>query len=115
MSRTAPEIVLQPSDRATLERLARSHNTPQGLANRARIVLAAADGLSNQQIGERLHVSSVTVGKWRASYYHWGISGLRDSKRMGRPSKRDLEIEKKLRLLLRQRPWNGKRRWTVRL
>src|SRR5258708_11605841 len=66
MSRTALEIMLDPSDRAALERLARSPYTPQGLANRARIVLAAAEGLSNQQIAERLHVSSVTVGKWRA-------------------------------------------------
>src|SRR6266850_1801545 len=109
MSRTALEIMLDPSDRAALERLERSPSTPQGLANRARIVLAATEGLSNQQIAERLHVSAVTVGKWRASYYHWGISGLQGSKRMGRPSKRDLEIEKKLRLLLRQRPWNEKR------
>jgi hypothetical protein len=34
---------------------------------------------------------------------------------MGRPSKRDLEIEQKRRLLLCRPPWNGKRRWTVRV
>jgi len=115
MSRTAPEIVLEPSGRAALERLARSPSTPQGLANRARIILAAVEGLSNEQIAERLHVSNVTVGKWRASYNCWGISGLSDSKRTGRPSKRDLDIEQSLRYLLRQRPLDGKRRWTVRV
>ena len=115
MSRNAPEIALNPSDLEPLERLVRSPHTPQGVANHARIVLAAAEGLSNQEIAERLHISNITVGKWRTSYHHWGISGLPDFERMGRPSKRDLEIEKKLRLLLRQRPWNGKRRWTVRV
>ena len=115
MSRTAPEIALDPSDRAALERLARSPYTPQGVANRVRIVLAAAEGLSNQQIAERLHVSSVTVGKWRASYNRWGISGLPDSKRTGRPSKFDSKIELRLRFLLCRAPWDGKRRWTVRV
>jgi len=115
MSRTAPEIVLEPSDRTTLERLARSPSTPQGLANRARIILAAVEGLSNQQIAKRLHVSNVTVGKWRKGYNQWGLSGLSDSKRTGRPSKRDLDIEQSLRYLLRQRPLDGKRRWTVRV
>src|SRR5258708_39753392 len=76
MSRTALEIMLDPSDRAALERLARSPHTPQSLANRARIVLAAAEGLSNQQIAERLHVSIVTVGKWRSGLYPCGGSWL---------------------------------------
>src|SRR5260370_18811540 len=75
MFRIAPEIPLNPSDRAPLERLVRSPHTPQGVANRARIVLAAAEGLSNQHIGERLHISSVTVGKWRGSNFPLGDSG----------------------------------------
>jgi transposase len=115
MSRNAPEIALDPSDRAALERSVRSPHTPQGVANRARIVLAAAEGLSNQQIAERLHISCITVGKWRASYHHSGISGLQGFKPTGRPSKYNSKLEQRLRSLLCQRPWNGRRRWTVRV
>ena len=115
MSRNAPEIALNPSDLEPLERLVRSPHTPQGVANRARIVLAAAEGLSNQQIAERLHISNITVGKWRTSYHHWGISGLQGFKPTGRPSKYNSKLEQRLRSLLCQRPWNGKRRWTVRV
>ena len=115
MSRNAPEIALDPSDRAALERSVRSPHTPQGVANHARIVLAAAEGLSNQQIAERLHISCITVGKWRASYYDWGISGLQGFRPTGRPSKYNSTLEQRLRSLLCQRPWNGKRRWTVRV
>src|SRR5260370_27052536 len=115
MFRIAPEIPLNPSDRTALERLLRSPHTPQGVANRARIVLAAAEGLSNQQIAERLHISSVTVGKWRVNYYHWRISGLQGFKPAGRPSKYNSNLEQRLRSLLCQRPWNGKKRWTVRV
>jgi DNA-binding NarL/FixJ family response regulator len=62
MPRTAPQIDLAPGDRAKLERLARSRATPQGLVLRARIVLAAAEGFSNQLIAGTLHVTPATVG-----------------------------------------------------
>ena len=114
MPRTAPRIDLTESDRADLERLARSPHTPQGLATRARIVLAAAEDLSNQAIAEKLHVSEATASKWRRDFKYWGIPGLTDRRRRGRPRKYGQKTEEQLKYWVRYQPPDGKRRWTVR-
>jgi len=52
---------------------------------RARIVLAAADGMANAAIGRRLGVVTDTVRKWRRRFVGQRMSGLGDRKRSGRP------------------------------
>lgn len=52
-------------ERRELERLVRGHTTGQQLAVRARIVLAAADGQNNTQIGQALEVEAETASQWR--------------------------------------------------
>ncbi len=56
-----------------------------GVALRARIVLLAAEGVSNAEIGRRVGVSRPTVLTWRARYEQSGIAGLGDLDRSGRP------------------------------
>jgi len=56
-----------------------------GVAQRARIVLLAAEGVSNAEIGRRVGVSRPTVLSWRARYEQSGIAGLGDLDRSGRP------------------------------
>jgi transposase len=56
-----------------------------GLAQRARIVLLAADGVSNTEIAARVGVSRQTVVSWRSRYVRRGIAGLHDEARPGRP------------------------------
>jgi len=46
-----------------------------GLALRARIVLAAAEGEANERIADRVGVSKVTVLKWRGRYEGQGPEG----------------------------------------
>src|ERR671933_169138 len=60
-----PTIDLADAERQELEHLVRRHTTPQQLALRARIVLAAADGANNCQIARQLHVSLDMVRRWR--------------------------------------------------
>jgi len=55
------------------------------LAQRARIVLLAAEGVSNAEIGRRVGVSRPTVLTWRGRYEQSGIAGLGDLDRSGRP------------------------------
>jgi transposase len=55
------------------------------MAQRARIVLLAADGLGNTAIAERVGVSRPTVIGWRQRYQAKGIHGLADEDRSGRP------------------------------
>src|SRR5215208_3224707 len=63
-----PIIELTRSERSELNSLLRRHSTPQQLALRARIVLAAADGLNNGQIVRQLGVSRDMVRLWRGRW-----------------------------------------------
>jgi transposase len=60
-----PVIELADSERQELEALTRRHATPQQLALRARIVLAAAAGANNGQIARQLDVSVDMARRWR--------------------------------------------------
>jgi transposase len=82
--RVAP-LGLRDGDREKLVALTRSTSAPAGLAQRARIVLLAADGVSNTEIARRAGVSRQTVVSWRARYDRSGVGGLSDRPRSGRP------------------------------
>jgi len=56
------------------------------LAQRARIVLLAAEGLPNAEIARRVGVSRPTVIQWRNRYLAGGVGALGDLERSGRPS-----------------------------
>jgi len=60
-----PMFELADAERQELERLVRRHTTPQQLALRAKIVLAAADGANNCQIARLLDVSLDMARRWR--------------------------------------------------
>jgi transposase len=72
-------------DRTTLLRWTRSSSVRAGLAMRARIVLAAAEGEGTSVIARRLGVSRPTVIQWRNRYASAGLAGLTDAARSGRP------------------------------
>ena len=59
MGRAAVAITLSASERRELDGLARRRKTAQGLARRARIVLAAADGLENKAIVEQVQAARI--------------------------------------------------------
>ena len=89
--RVAPEIVLTNEERAELVKLVRSKLTSVRLAQRARIVLLAADGMQNQAIAEQLAVGRVQVSRWRARYAQSRLSGVdRDLPRGAPPAKVDV-------------------------
>jgi putative transposase len=63
-----PTIELIAAERAALDQLVRRHTTPQQLALRARIVLAAAAGANNSQIARQEAVNLDTVRLWRSRW-----------------------------------------------
>jgi putative transposase len=71
-------IDLTDAERHELERLARRHLTPQQLALRAQIVLAAADGANNCQIARQLAVSLDMVRRWRERWLACQAASLED-------------------------------------
>ena len=81
----AQPLGLRPGDRELLESWTRSSSIRAGLAQRARIVLLAADGVSNTEIASRVGVARQTVISWRERYAASGVQGLDDERRSGRP------------------------------
>jgi transposase len=88
MSVAAP-LVLREGDRPRLEGMVRSSSIRAGLAQRARIVLLAAQGLPNAEIARQTGTSRPTVVDWRARYDAGGIAALHDQPRSGRPPEID--------------------------
>jgi transposase len=86
MSRRSPfSILLSGAERSDLESQARRYTSPYYSVLRAKIVLLAAQGLSNDQIGARLSVPRQIVSKWRKRFFEQRIAGLLDDPRSGRP------------------------------
>jgi transposase len=77
---TVPE-----ADRVKLERRVRDRGAQARVAERARIVLLAAEGLTGPQIAERVGCTEPTVIKWRRQYAEDGLAGLDDAARPGGP------------------------------
>jgi transposase len=78
-------LTVPDADRARLERRARDRGAPARVAERARIVLLAAGGLTGPQIAERVGCTEPTVVKWRRRYAEAGLAGLEDAPRPGGP------------------------------
>src|SRR3954451_15836656 len=88
-NRSAAALALRDADRQRLVSMTRSSSVRSGLAQRARIVLLAAEGMSNTAIAEWVGVSRPTVIGWRRRYEQRGINGLCDQPRSGRPRRID--------------------------
>ncbi|MET3808688.1 transposase, partial [Nakamurella sp. UYEF19] len=84
MSRAAP-LILRPGDEPKLTALLRATTAAAGMAQRARIVLLAAEGMTNVAISQLVGVSRPTVLEWRNRYTAGGIAALQDLERSGRP------------------------------
>src|SRR2546425_6698143 len=70
-------LVLSDAERRTLENWAKRRKTAQGLALRARIVLACADGGPNIAVAARLGINRATVRKWRGPVLARRLGGPR--------------------------------------
>jgi len=88
MPRHSPFIVeLTLAERDTLESRARRYTSPYRDVIRAKIVLLAAQGLSNEVIGARLDTPRQIVSKWRQRFCLARLPGLEEEPRGGRPAR----------------------------
>ena len=107
--RRAPEVHLLRGEKARLRALAGSAATPQRLAQRAEIVLRAAEGVPDREIALRLRTDTGTVARWRRRFLMHRLPGIeRDAPRSGRPpSIPTSTIQVILRSTLGRRPPGG--------
>jgi len=72
MSRRAMLITISEADRQELEHWVSAHRTPQQVAHRCRIILAAAKGQEDKDIAKRMEVNFKTVALWRKRFCREG-------------------------------------------
>jgi transposase len=84
-SPVAVAIELSVAEREQLDAWTRRRSSAQAVALRSRIVLAAAEGLKNTEIAERVGVTRPVVTKWRNRFAEDRLEGLLDEPRPGRP------------------------------
>ncbi|WP_327359821.1 IS630 family transposase [Streptomyces sp. NBC_01304] len=110
----AAVIVLEGAVRERLEQLAVSMKAQVRDVLRARIVLAAAEGLSNGAIAREVAASVNTVRKWRGRFARCGMKGLRDAARSGRPRIYDDLVRVAVVAAATQSPPDGAATWSHR-
>ena len=88
MPKSSPySIDLTQSEKTKLEAMAQKYTAPCFSVIRAKIVLLAAKGLSNDKIGARLDLPRQIVSKWRKRFFEKRLAGLSDKSRPGRPAR----------------------------
>jgi transposase len=115
MSRAAEALDVSEGQREVLDTLARSQTLPFRVVARARVLLLAADGVSNVEIAEVAGVSRPTVLAWRAEFVEWGLADFGEvAKGRGRkPSIPAQTIAHVVDLTLHSRP-DGQTHWSCR-
>ena len=121
-----PVIALSNAECQQLDNLLHRHATPQQLALRAKIVLAAADGQNNAQVARALSVSLDMVRLWRRRWLQWAAvpleelsvaERLEDGPRPGRPLRISSEAVCQIEALACELPSSSGRpisQWTSR-
>ena len=111
--RRAVVITLNESERRCLEQLKRGRRVPVRLAERAAIVLLAADGLENQDIAAQLGITRQKAGRWRSRYAQRRLAGIeKDAPRPGRRRRVDEQQRAAVvRKTLRETP-KGQTHWS---
>lgn len=110
--RVAARIVLSPEEESCLRHNVNSQTVERRLYLRSRIVLLAAEGHENIEIGRQLGISEKTCRKWRNRFVQYRMEGLSDLQRSGAPEK--FTPQERLEILrMSCQPPEDIRKWTL--
>ena len=86
MPRTSPFLIrLSSAEAAELHRRANKYRLPYFQVQRARMILMAAQGWSNDVTATRLDTRRDVVSMWRKRFFSERLAGLEERARPGRP------------------------------
>lgn len=113
MAFRGPEFKLTRVERESLTAWVRAPNTPQRLANRARVILASGEGESVRSMSQRLGISQMTICAWRSRFLKERLAGLHSRPRSGRP-RQISEAEEARVIAAAMRPPKTMTHWSTR-
>jgi transposase len=108
-------VTLTDTEREELEQLLRGGKYASRKVTRARILLKAAAGCSDQQIVEALGVGRVTVERVRERFVERGLDAINDGPRPGQKAKLDAKAEARLIAEACSAAPEGRQQWTLQL
>jgi hypothetical protein len=86
MPRSSPfAISLSSAERAELQRRAAKYTLPYFQVQRAKMILFASEGLTNDEIAHKLDARREVVSLWRKRFFAERLAGLEEHVRPGRP------------------------------
>lgn len=114
MSRTTKPLVLDSDQTAHLQGLLRQSKLQQRVARRCRVLLFAAEGMSNVEIGEKVGLHRNAVAGIRKRFSMDGLECLEDAARPGKPAAHSARTKQKIVTTVCGKPPKGLSRWSAR-
>jgi transposase len=111
MRRQAAVVHLTDGEATQLKEWTRRGKSEQRVVERARIILLANEGRTNEQIAVELKTRTARVSKWRQRFGRHRLQGLGDAPRSGKPAKYDATTERRVLGLLDHPPPKGYSQW----
>ncbi|MBL3619028.1 MAG: IS630 family transposase [gamma proteobacterium endosymbiont of Lamellibrachia anaximandri] len=116
---SAVAIHLTPQEQTALQKNIRSRKTPIRLIERSKIILFAAEGLSNIEIAEKLDISAHKAGRWRNRYAKHRYTGIekelpRGGNQGGKKTANQARLRSKIIQLTTQTKPQGATHWSTR-
>lgn len=108
------DLRLSDDERAILTGMLRATTISAGLARRARVILALADGESYATIGTKYGVTATYIARWKQRVVAGGLPALGDLPRSGRPDRLDPRLEAKILAKTQEAPPAPFTHWTTR-
>ncbi len=114
MRANARKVRLSPTEHSALCEIVGRPQSPAGLAQRARIVLLASEGVNQREIGRRLGCHFGNVNKWLTRWDAGRIAALEDGARSGRPPAWTIADIQRVVSTVCTEPPSHLSRWSVR-
>lgn len=107
-------LVLSNEERTELEAICRSRTIAAGLSQRARLILAIADGQAYSLLTGKFELSTTSITRWRKRFEEKRVPGLYDAPRAGRGDRITPRLEARILALTQKSPPKPLTHWTTR-